>query len=152
MGCSSSSRSRPRGPQRRKQTPRVAEQVAERLAWAADVLGVKPARSLLEIGCGDGVAVSLICERLAGGRITAIDRSKAMVEAAVRRNRTNVASGKAAFRTVALDAADFGTERFDKIFAGRLSAILEERGFPVRRVLVRELEPVPAVCVVARAS
>ena len=75
------------------------------------MLGVKPADRLVEIGCGHGVAVSLIGERLAGGRIPAIDRSEAMVETAVRRNRTNLPSGKAALRTVALDDADFGTKR-----------------------------------------
>jgi ubiquinone/menaquinone biosynthesis C-methylase UbiE len=40
---------------------------------------------LLEIGCGQGLAVSLLCESASIGSITAIDRSKPMIDQAVRR-------------------------------------------------------------------
>ncbi|HYH44039.1 MAG TPA: class I SAM-dependent methyltransferase, partial [Burkholderiales bacterium] len=50
-------------------------------------------------------------------RITAIDRSKKMIEMAARRNREHVAGGRAVLKTAALEKADFGDERFDKIFA-----------------------------------
>ena len=92
-------------------------QIPERLAWAVETLAVGPTDRVLEIGCGTGVAVALVCERLAGGRITAIDRSPAMVGAARKRNREHLASGKAVIEQVALKDADFGGERFDRIFA-----------------------------------
>lgn len=76
-----------------------------------------PSDRLLEIGCGRGTAVALICLRLAGGRITAIDRSPTMVRLAEQRNADQVATGRAVFRTEALERADFAGERFDKIFA-----------------------------------
>ncbi|MGH2586120.1 MAG: class I SAM-dependent methyltransferase [Dehalococcoidia bacterium] len=95
----------------------MAAKAADRLVWAVETLTVRPADHLLEIGCGHGVAVSLICERLAGGRITAIDRSEKMIAMAIARNRACIASGTAVFHAVSLADAEFGDERFDKIFA-----------------------------------
>jgi hypothetical protein len=40
-----------------------------------------------------------------------------MIEAATKRNREHIAAGKAELVTAALDQADFGAQRFDKIFA-----------------------------------
>lgn len=80
-------------------------------------MAVAPTDRLLEIGCGHGIAVGLVCERLADGTITAIDRSAKMIEVASRRNAGHVSSGRAVFRTVALEDADFPGERFDKVFA-----------------------------------
>src|ERR687885_393010 len=95
----------------------MASKPSERLVWAVDTLALDPADRVLEVGCGHGVAVSLVCERLASGRITAIDRSPKMIEMAARRNREHVATGRAVLKTAALEKADFGDERFDKVFA-----------------------------------
>lgn len=170
----------------------MTAKIAERLAWAVETMQVQPDDRVLEIGCGAGVAVGLVCERLAGGRITAIDRSEAMTALAIRRNRGHLASGTAIIRTAALHQLDAGGERFDRILAvnvglfrthaaeeaaalrrllapgGRLYLVhqppvasrterladetvrlLAENGFRVREVLHREMEPAPAVCVVA---
>jgi SAM-dependent methyltransferase len=96
--------------------------VPERIRWAVETMGVGPDDRLLEIGCGSGAAVALICERLVGGRIVAIDRSATAIARANRRNAGHVAAGKAVLRTVALEQlgpADVlaGRERFDKVFA-----------------------------------
>jgi SAM-dependent methyltransferase len=95
---------------------RVSGAASERLAWAVDALGVEPSDRVLEVGCGHGVAATLVCERLDGGRLTAIDRSAKMIEMATRRNEEHVAAGRAVFETVAIERADFGEERFDKVF------------------------------------
>lgn len=68
---------------------------AERLVWAVDTLDVSPTDRILEIGCGHGVAVSLVCKKLDGGTILAIDRSARMVEMARRRNARYAAAGVA---------------------------------------------------------
>ena len=105
---------------------------AGRLEWAVDVLAVGSEDRLLEVGCGQGVAVSLVCERLAGGHITAIDRSAKMTEAARRRNGDHVAAGKASFQTATPLSADLGGAEFDKIFAINVGVFFRQR--PVREL------------------
>jgi len=172
----------------------VASKASDRFIWAVETLELQPGDSILEIGCGHGFAVSLICERLGpGGRIRAIDRSQKMIAAARRRNQRHVESGRAVLEAVALEDADLGGERFDRVFAfnvapfwlapkealevvrehlapggavyvfwdarrqsasglgKRLSERLLLGGFAIDRVLVKTLEPVPAVCVIGRA-
>jgi ubiquinone/menaquinone biosynthesis C-methylase UbiE len=94
--------------------------VSERLRSVVEQLDVRPGDRVLEIGCGHGVAASLVCERLEGGHLTAIDRSPKMIEAAKRRNAAYVEAGKAEFLVASLEDLDLGDRRFDKIFAVRV--------------------------------
>jgi SAM-dependent methyltransferase len=96
--------------------------VPERVRWAVERLRPGPDEQLLEIGCGPGVAVELVCERLVGGRIAAIDRSATAIGRATRRNAEHIAAGRAVLRTMALEELQpsdvlGGAEHFDKIFA-----------------------------------
>lgn len=95
----------------------MAEQIAERLRWAVELLAVDPSDRLLEIGCGHGAAVSIICGSLVDGTITAIDRSEKMIRIAADRNASHIAAKKASFLIASLDEADLGQSRFTKIFA-----------------------------------
>jgi ubiquinone/menaquinone biosynthesis C-methylase UbiE len=95
----------------------AARNVPERLVWAADTLAIDPGDHVLEIGCGRGAAVSLICERLTDGTITALDRSAIAIQAAEKANLDHVRSGKARFLHVDLAAADLDRTQFDKAFA-----------------------------------
>lgn len=114
---------------------------AERLEWAVDVLGIEPSDRVLEVGCGHGVAVTLVCERLAGGTIVAIDRSEKMITMARARNAEYVWSGTASFQTAALHKAEFDGARFTKVFAIHVPVLL--RGEPERELaIIKEvLEP-----------
>jgi ubiquinone/menaquinone biosynthesis C-methylase UbiE len=94
--------------------------VAERLRSIVASLGIQPNDRVLEIGCGHGVAATLVCERLDGGFLTAVDRSAKMIEAASRRNAEHVAAGRAEFLVAALEDLDLGERRFDKVFAVRV--------------------------------
>lgn len=91
-------------------------------------LDVQPGDRLLELGCGHGVAVSLVCDRLAGGMIVAVDRSGTMTAVALRRNEKHVASGRASILTASLHEADLGDGRFDKVFGIHFPPLL--RGDP----------------------
>jgi ubiquinone/menaquinone biosynthesis C-methylase UbiE len=94
--------------------------VSERLLRVVDALGVRPGDRVLEIGCGHGVAATLVCERLTTGRLTAVDRSPAMIAAATRRNERFVRDGRAEFLVAELEALDLGDRRFDLVFAVRV--------------------------------
>jgi ubiquinone/menaquinone biosynthesis C-methylase UbiE len=94
--------------------------VSERLRSIVDQLEIRPDDRVLEIGCGHGVAATFVCERLESGRLTAVDRSPKMIEAAARRNAEYVDAGKAEFLVAALEDLDLGDRVFDKIFAVRV--------------------------------
>lgn len=93
-----------------------------RLHAIVDALALHPDDDVLEIGCGHGVAATLVCERLehGDGRLTAIDRSPKMVEAATRRNVAYVEAGKAEFLEQSLEGLDLADRRFDVVFAVRV--------------------------------
>ena len=97
-----------------------------RLERIVDRLDIRPRDRVLEIGCGHGVAATLVCRRLDGGRLTAIDRSSKMIEAATRRNAKYVEAGTAEFLVARLEALDLGARRFEKIFAVRVGLFHRE--------------------------
>ena len=100
--------------------------MSERLRSIVDGLGVAPGDRVLEIGCGHGVAATFVCERLDGGRLTAVDRSPKMIDAAERRNARHVAAGRAEFLVRHLERLDLGDRRFDVIFAVRVGLFHRE--------------------------
>jgi ubiquinone/menaquinone biosynthesis C-methylase UbiE len=87
--------------------------VSERLRAIVDQLDVQPNDRVLEVGCGHGVAATFVCERLDGGRLTAIDRSAKMIEAARRHNAAYVEAGKAELIVASLEELDVGERCFD---------------------------------------
>jgi SAM-dependent methyltransferase len=120
--------------------------VPEHVRWVVETLGVGPDNHLLEIGCGPGVAVALICERLVSGRIVAIDRSATAISRATKRNAGHIAAGKAVLRTVALEelqpsALLGGRERFDKIFAMNVNLFWVRSPAKELELLKRLLKP-----------
>lgn len=94
----------------------MTSRVPARLSWAVDVLGVRPGERVLEIGCGRGVAIELLCERSGAGLVVGIDRSPTAIAAAEARNAAHVAAGRVRLLHAALAGADFD-ERFDRVFA-----------------------------------
>ncbi len=173
----------------------AANTIPERLVWAVDILKVAPDDRLLEIGCGAGLAILLICERLVSGTITAIDPSEAMIRQASRRNQAHVAAGKTVFQAAAIEGAVLGDARFSKVFAfnvnlferepadalrvikahllpggalylfyqpplaektrhiaERVEHNLQTNGFSVSEIIMNDLQPAPAVCLIANVN
>jgi len=100
--------------------------VSERLRRIVEQLDIRPGHRVLEIGCGHGVAATLVCERLDGGHLTAIDRSPKMIEAATHRNAAYVEGGTAEFLVATLEDLDLAERRFDTIFAVRVGLFYRE--------------------------
>jgi ubiquinone/menaquinone biosynthesis C-methylase UbiE len=120
--------------------------VSVRLQRVVDRLDIQPDDRVLEIGCGHGVAATMVCDRLETGRLTAIDRSEKMVEVAARRNAAHVEAGRAEFFVAMLEDADLGERRFDKIFAVRVGLFHRE---PARAHTLAESWLVPGGTVLA---
>jgi ubiquinone/menaquinone biosynthesis C-methylase UbiE len=100
--------------------------VSDRLLVIVEALDLAPSARVLEIGCGHGVAAGQVCERLETGRLTAVDRSPKMIEAAARRNAEHVAAGRAEFLVAELEALDLGDRRFDVVLAVRVGLFHRE--------------------------
>ena len=98
----------------------------DRLRAIVDQLEIQPGDRVLEIGCGHGVAATLVCERLVTGQLTAVDRSAKMIAAAERRNAEYVEDGRAEFLLGELETLDLGERRFDIVFAVRVGLFHRE--------------------------
>jgi SAM-dependent methyltransferase len=97
-----------------------------RLKAIIDELNVRSSDRVLEIGCGQGVAATYVCERLTGGLYVGIDRSVKMIDAASRRNRIFMEAGIARFLVQRLESLDLGDSVFDKILAVRVGLFYRE--------------------------
>jgi cyclopropane fatty-acyl-phospholipid synthase-like methyltransferase len=95
----------------------MAGTIPERIRCAVEILAIKRADRVLEIGGGPGVAASMVCERLETGVMLLIDRSATAVERTRRRNADHVASGRLTLETVDLRDFEARGRRFDKVFA-----------------------------------
>jgi catechol 2,3-dioxygenase-like lactoylglutathione lyase family enzyme len=93
--------------------------MSERLRHVVEQIDIGPDDRVLEIGCGHGVAATLVCERLEGDHLTAIDRSAKMIQAATHRNTAHIGAGRAEFLVATLEGLDLGDRLFDKIFGPR---------------------------------
>lgn len=91
--------------------------IPKRISAAVEHLAPQPDDQVLEIGCGNGAAAALVCERLVGGHLVAIDRSEKQIRLASGRLRPHLQAGRASLQVAALESAPLGDARFDKIFA-----------------------------------
>ena len=108
----------------------------DRMAWAVDQLGPGPSSRVLEVGCGHGVAVTRVCERLASGHMVAVDRSAKMTAAAARRNAAHVDAGRLTLVTGSFPGAEVGPGPFTHAFAFNVRAMAEPAALAALRRLL----------------
>ena len=99
---------------------------SERLRWVVDQLDPGPADVVLEVGCGHGVAATLLADRLPDGHVTALDRSATIVTATRRRNRAHLEAGRVEVLEGSLGEVDLGARRFDTVVAVNVIAFARE--------------------------
>jgi SAM-dependent methyltransferase len=102
----------------------MARSVPERVSWAVEQLADGLTGRLLEVGCGPGHAVALLCERLPCSTVTAIDRSALQAARARARNQAAVAAGRVRIEQLTLAGASavLGTGAFDAAIAINVNA------------------------------
>lgn len=116
----------------------LADSIPRRFLWALDKLDVEPSEDKLEIGCGTGVLLYLVAEKLTSGTATVLDRSDKATMRAARRNAAAVATGKVRLITGLLADAPFGPTAFDRVFAFNVNVFWlqpEQELAVVRRIL-----------------
>jgi ubiquinone/menaquinone biosynthesis C-methylase UbiE len=128
----------------------MARPAADRHRWAVDALDVRPGHRVLEVGCGHGVAATLVCERLDGGRFAGIDRSATMIAAARARNAEHVAAGRAAFEVARFEDADLPECAFDRILAVNVALVWRQPALVLPKV-ARLLAPEGTLALVAQS-
>ncbi len=96
---------------------------------------------MLEIGCGRGEAISLICDAVPDARVTGIDRSPTMVASSRDRNAEHVAAGRATILLGELDTVLAGNDRYDVVFAVNVNRFWTKPVVPALRALRRMLSP-----------
>ena len=114
--------------------------MSERIEKMVVAMNIQPNDRVLEIGCGHGIAATLICRMLSGGSYLGVDRSRKMVAAAANRNTNYVSAGVAGFVVGRLEDLDLGQARFDKILAMRVR-IFHDQPDEARRLAQRWLAP-----------
>ncbi|MCW2766392.1 MAG: hypothetical protein JWO11_2351 [Nocardioides sp.] len=95
----------------------VSQTIPARIRWAVDLMEVRPADHVLEIGCGPGAGAELICSRLETGKVFAIDRSESGVDRTKRRCARYVESGRLTVRQIDLATLRVPVKRLHKVFA-----------------------------------
>jgi len=89
----------------------------ERNAWTVELLELEPHHTVLEIGCGPGLALEACAARVETGRVVGIDHSSAMVAQARRRLSAAIRAGRAEVLRASLADAGTGPATYDRVFS-----------------------------------
>ncbi len=93
----------------------MARQHRSLTVWTIGLMKVQPADRILDVGCGGGMAVSLLSEAARYGFVSGLDYSREMVRQASRRNEEAVRGGRVEIQHGDAMALPYGDETFDKV-------------------------------------
>jgi ubiquinone/menaquinone biosynthesis C-methylase UbiE len=85
--------------------------------WSMELLDVKPRDRVLDIGCGNGVALALLARKATDGAAAGIDPSSVSVEVSTRRNASAIRAGKVTVTQGEAARLPFPDGSFDKVLS-----------------------------------
>jgi ubiquinone/menaquinone biosynthesis C-methylase UbiE len=85
--------------------------------WAAQLLDVRPADRVLELGCGPGVAIAALATRATRGSVVGVDHSPVMIRQARRRNRAAIRAGRVRLVHTPVESLSLGDGPYDAALA-----------------------------------
>lgn len=100
---------------------RVGDRIPPRLLWAVERVPLTPSSQVLEVGCGNGLALGLVAERLTTGTATGLDRSQTALTQARARLAEAEAAGRVQLVLGALESVAL-PRQFDTVFAVNVNA------------------------------
>jgi protein-L-isoaspartate O-methyltransferase len=100
----------------------MVDRVPARVRVAVDVVDPAPGARVLEVGCGPGVAMALVCARLVDGHVTGLDRSAIAIERAEKRLRRFLDDGRADLQHRDLVAFHGDGRPYDSVLAVDVNA------------------------------
>jgi SAM-dependent methyltransferase len=120
-----------------------------RSLWAVELLDVRPADRVLELGCGPGVALAALATRATGGLVVGVDHSRVMIRQARRRNRSAVRAGRVRLIQSPVEALSLGEESFDAALAVNTLGMWPEPALRLREI-ARLLRPGGRIALVSQ--
>jgi ubiquinone/menaquinone biosynthesis C-methylase UbiE len=100
--------------------------------WTVDLLDVRPADRVLEIGCGPGLALTHALERATEGKVVGVDHSALMIEQAGRRNAAALRRGALELQTGGLETLAGQDRAFTKVFSVNVAQFFPDKAAAYR--------------------
>lgn len=104
---------------------KVAEKIPERFIRAAEFIDPRPADNILEVGCGNGLLITVLAEKLTKGTIVGCDKSPSAIRNAKKRNQKLIDDGKLDLKQCDCSKLDYPEKSFDLIVAFNVNVFLK---------------------------
>ena len=115
-------------------------EIADRFYWAKELMQPRAEDHIIELGCGTGLLLSLLCPILDGGKIVAVDSSPAMIKKAASRNAKWEKEGRLQFVNSKIAELQCDANSFDIAVAFNVNVFFKS-DLPAIQVISNILKP-----------
>jgi SAM-dependent methyltransferase len=95
--------------------------------WTVDLIAPEPNARVLEIGCGPGLALAAMCDRISTGRVVGLDHSPLMLVQAAKRNTRAIEEGRLHLHLGGLEALAELNGNFDVVYSINVAMFWRDR-------------------------